>query len=117
MPSYVVKPDKDKDEYVVWSTIVDSVTWFGSAEELMYDNPEVTRERIDRADLQGTSAYYGKFCGYSELEFVCQNIDKLHDEVDFVLVNRENLYEYSLATYEENYELAETLCSPFYYED
>lgn len=117
MSSFVVKPVADRDEYVVWSTIVDSVTWFGSAAELMYENPEVTQERINRADLQGTSAYDRRFFGYSELEFVCQNFNELHDEVGFVLVNRENLYEYSLATYEENYELAETLCTPYEFED
>lgn len=56
MPSFVVKPDRDKDEYVVWSTIVDMP---GPPHPRPEDPDPETASRYDRADRNGTSAMFG----------------------------------------------------------
>jgi len=57
MPSYIVKPLADEDFYVVWSTVLDAPTTFGSRAELAagLGHQEDTSERLDRADEYGTS--------------------------------------------------------------
>ncbi|MFC7276242.1 hypothetical protein ACFQS1_19795 [Paractinoplanes rhizophilus] len=68
MGRFVIKPDRDVDFYVGWSTIVESIIWWGPrAEVLAYlaedapaDPPE---ERLARADLNGSSAYNYKIDG------------------------------------------------------
>lgn len=58
MPTYIIKPRRDEDFYIRYSTIVDSPTAWGTKSELTatlrYD--EAKAERFDRADLNGTSA-------------------------------------------------------------
>lgn len=60
MPSYVVKPKPDDDFYVYWSTIVEGPTNFGPHSAMIQD-PEITAERLDRADRTGTSCEVGFF--------------------------------------------------------
>lgn len=62
----IIKPDQGRDEYVLWSTIVEAPLALGTAaqitEWLMHDQKEpvhVTRERIARADATGTSSVDG----------------------------------------------------------
>lgn len=62
----IIKPDPARDEYVAWSTVVESPLCFGSAEEIVafyavYDEAPggKTRERIARADATGTSSVIG----------------------------------------------------------
>lgn len=58
MPSFIVKPRAGEDFYVVWSTVVDAPTMFGTRDELISDYPsrsEFASERFDRADEYGTS--------------------------------------------------------------
>ena len=61
MPSFIVKPDRDRDFYVRWSTVVDDVTACGSRAELteyltLFGKPnEADPARFDRADESGTS--------------------------------------------------------------
>lgn len=57
MPRYVIKPDPGQDLYVMWSTIVDNGWVLGSREQALQD-PEVTAERLARADEHGTSAHW-----------------------------------------------------------
>ncbi len=56
MPSYIVKPVQDVDEYVEWSTIVDSPIRWGSREDFLFEGFE--EARLDRADTYSSSALY-----------------------------------------------------------
>lgn len=62
MPSFIVKPTRDRDFYVRWSTVVDDVTACGSRAELLEyltkfkPYGEADPARFDRADETGTSA-------------------------------------------------------------
>jgi hypothetical protein len=78
MGTIVVKPDRDKDLYVGWSSIVDAPVWWGSrAEVLQYladdgrgwsgDAPDI---RLARADETGTSAYDKRDGGWDDEAFV-----------------------------------------------
>ncbi len=62
MPSFILKPEPDDEKYVVWSSIVDAPTAYGTPEELnrIYFH-EMTQERFDRADATGTSLKTGEF--------------------------------------------------------
>ena len=57
MPSFIVKPIATDDFYVVWSTVVDAPTGWGSKSELMQQlgSDEGAPERFQRADERGTS--------------------------------------------------------------
>lgn len=69
MPSFIVKPDRDRDFYVRWSTVVDDVTACGNRAELteyltkfcVYG--EADPARFDRADETGSSAH-GEVAGW-----------------------------------------------------
>lgn len=54
LPNFIIKPDAKIDFYVNWSTIVDAPTGSGTAAEL-----RLSKERQDRADATGTSAFDG----------------------------------------------------------
>ena len=58
MPSYIVKASPDEDFYVVWSTVVDAPTGWGTRAALEHwrPGPDTAPERFDRADDNGTSA-------------------------------------------------------------
>lgn len=61
MPSLIVKPEKDVDFYVVWSSVVDNITAAGTRRELqhssfLYYKGEAGNDRFDRADQYGSSA-------------------------------------------------------------
>jgi hypothetical protein len=56
MPTFIVKPDRDEDFYVAWSTVVDSPTAFGSRANITrIGHAHATPERLARADEYGTS--------------------------------------------------------------
>lgn len=57
MPSFIVKPVRDEDFYVEWSTVVDAPTAWGSRVELsrLLGPRASAPERFDRADEFGTS--------------------------------------------------------------
>lgn len=67
MPTYIVKPVRDRDEYVVWSTIVDAPIAVGTRAELapqlleMYGYQAGDPARFERADEKGTSALGNDF--------------------------------------------------------
>lgn len=54
MPTFIVKPDRDADMYVAWSTIVEGPTWLGTRDEAL--DYGIGAERLTRADDTGTSA-------------------------------------------------------------
>lgn len=66
MPSYIIKPKRDEDFYVTYSTVVDSPTAFGSRED--YENDRTGEDRIARAEEHGTSALWGNppYLGWHE---------------------------------------------------
>lgn len=62
MPSLIVKPEKDVDFYVVWSSVVDNITAAGTRAQLQHDTllaarKEAGDDRFDRADQYGSSAH------------------------------------------------------------
>lgn len=74
MPSIVIKPERDGDLYVIWSTIVEAPTAWGTRTEVRGYLAEDWEERfpgrapdslddfdarLDRADANGTSALGG----------------------------------------------------------
>lgn len=74
MPSFVVKPNRDEDFYVYWSTVVDAPTAFGSRAEMLQHH-EITPDRMRRADLNGTSAHDVRDYGWDDRAFLVCNID------------------------------------------
>ena len=60
-----IKPDRDVDFYVEWSSVVDSVVGYGTREEMLVDAREEFGRRgveeharaLDAADERGTSAW------------------------------------------------------------
>lgn len=50
MPTYIIKPSRDEDFYVWWSTIVDAPVAWGPRDD------SEPAERWERADERGTSA-------------------------------------------------------------
>ncbi len=71
MPSFIVKPLREENYYVIWSTVVDAPTYWGTREELQA-TPwlEATNERFDRADARGTSMIDGSLYGWDEEWFI-----------------------------------------------
>src|SRR5436305_5552705 len=72
MPSFIVKPVAGEDFYVVWSTVVDAPTAFGSRQELepLLRGDEGAPERFDRADQYGTSMRGRQRFGWHDQEFM-----------------------------------------------
>lgn len=75
MPSYIVKPECDRDWYVVWSDVVEAPTAAGTREELKrsaWRQSEFTDDRFDRADRTGCSALWpdpnAPIYGYQDTE-------------------------------------------------
>lgn len=73
MGDYIVKIAPDREDFIIWSSIVEAPKWFGNREELIEHLGDIegecptchnrvapgdtTRERIKRADLNGSSGY------------------------------------------------------------
>lgn len=55
MPRFIIKPVKDRDFYVEYSTIVDSWTFYGDRQEFLSNGFD--EARLDRADEEGSSAF------------------------------------------------------------
>lgn len=59
MPHYVIKPNRDRDEYVNWSTIIEAPICHGNrttmALHLVASSATGDGHRLDRADEFGTS--------------------------------------------------------------
>lgn len=71
MPHYIVKPVKDEDFYVDWSTITDAPSMWGTREQML--RRRVAADRLDRADATGTSSFDG-LEGYDQGDFWVANI-------------------------------------------
>lgn len=107
MPSFIVKPNRDEDFYVLWSTVVDAPTAYGTRDELaslLRDEAaarfaQETAERFERADEFGTSmndpqlSRDRQWFGWHDKAFALREWpipDARHDE-NFYEVPRENV--------------------------
>lgn len=59
MPSYIIKPMRDEDFYVEFSTITDTITSCGGRDDYPFD-------RLARADQTGTSALWGNSATFED---------------------------------------------------
>ena len=93
MPTFIVKPKRDEDFYVEWSTVVDCPTGYGSLKDLVtgYSQDSGRVERFERADEFGTSMCdpaiprESQWFGWDDEEFIVRNIgsrDGLISRVD-----------------------------------
>ena len=62
MGSIIVKPERDKDFYMIWSSIVDEPTGWGSRKFLLSEEGHLSdglrrEELFDRADERSSSSY------------------------------------------------------------
>lgn len=60
MGRYLIKPKKDVDFYVYWSSFIDDGVAWGDKEFLMAQDfhPPLDKSRFQRCDEKGTSAYW-----------------------------------------------------------
>ena len=100
MPNYILKAEPDVDWYCRWSTIVDAPTDWGTREELTRsssDPQEVTPERFERADRNGTSARWPGSAdadqpfGWRDSSFILSEAGPAHREGGWWALPRENL--------------------------
>lgn len=56
MPRYIIKPKRDEDFYVAYSTVVDSPCESGTRSDFLSDGTDPAR--LDRADDNGSSAMW-----------------------------------------------------------
>lgn len=59
MPETLIKPVPGEDFYVLYSSVVDTPTGFGTRAQLSAGRHPVEDERFERADRTGTSALWG----------------------------------------------------------
>lgn len=96
MPSHIIKPKRDEDRYIGWSTVVDNGWSIGTREEAIAYYAE---DRLDRADESGTSALWPNLVlpafGWDEKRFYIHNDDAIKRSKDaHAYVDREDLWEY-----------------------
>lgn len=65
MGDTIIKPAPDDDFYVVFSSIVDAPTIWGSRSLLERDYKHAAADRFERADACGSSAQWGSPLAYS----------------------------------------------------
>jgi hypothetical protein len=78
MGTIVVKPERDVDFYVGWSSIVEAPVWWGPAAEVIeYMRDDARRgpsdpveQRLARADETGTSAHDRRDGGWDDEGFI-----------------------------------------------
>lgn len=73
MSRYIIKPIRDRDFYVEWSSNVDGPLLWGSRAVLEHTDPDrFSSDRFERADETGTSSFIGE--------------DGFEGSVDYVIV-------------------------------
>ena len=113
MPQAVYKPNRDKDEYVIFSTIVDNVT-FGvlTRDEMLNLNryPDwPNEETLQRADETGTSWIWGRTPQWDE-EVLVTNIPE--EVADFGWVKHRDLADFARAQIPDDIEALKRLVRP-----
>lgn len=111
MPEYIIKPIRDVDLYVGWSSVVDNVTWIAEGEEVRSTPSESGidwNDRVDRADRTGSSAHfdYGR---WGKSDFLVHNLRSGRIARACGLLRREHLALYALLLLSDNVEAAEML--------
>lgn len=84
MPRFIIKPERDVDFYVDWSTIVDAPCEWGPA--AAFTEP-IPADRLARADETGTSCRDPRFFGWDDKTLIVANMG----DGDFYQIPRENL--------------------------
>lgn len=119
MPSFIIKPVADRDEYVVWSTVIDNVTMAGTRLEFAIEPElhagEFAAERFERADATGSSEHFGSIFHWERDLFLVHNLSWT-DEA-FRVVRREDLYDFALAEAAEDADMCYALSRPVVEED
>lgn len=90
MGNIIVKPNKDKDMYVEWSSICDCPNEWGSKEEMLRRGHD--EMRLERADEDGTSSYGGEG-NWDDWGFIVHNMGT----GGFWELKRENMYDFLTA--------------------
>jgi hypothetical protein len=103
----IIKPNRDIDEYVVWSTMCERPHFVGSREEVHRfvgpgDPHNLTKGRLDRADEKGTSSFFGEG-GYGE--------GLIFEQRGYIASER--LAEFSKLVLDDKLQEALVLCEPF----
>jgi hypothetical protein len=102
MPTFIVKANREDDFYVLWSTVVDSPTGWGTKAEvkalLAFRGVDASEERFNRADVTGTSmndpliGIKDQWFGWEDKEFLLMEWDIPNRKKGGVyLLPRENL--------------------------
>jgi hypothetical protein len=82
MPSFIVKPERGIDFYVLWSTVVDAPIAWGSRQELseagdgFRGDKTYAHDRFERADHNGTSMQDGSWFGWDDETIIVMNMPK-----------------------------------------
>lgn len=86
MPTFIVKPKRDEDFYVAWSTVVDAPVAWGTQAALDDGwRVETSPERFDRADEYGTSMFDPdlprdqQWFGWHDTEFMIREVVPYRD--------------------------------------
>lgn len=96
MGRFIIKPKKDEDFYVEWSTIVDNWITAGTRQE-MIDEAGIDEKRLVRADEYGSSLLIGK--PTFDEDFMIHNLpDEVYEAYDYedgyYEIHRGNIKEY-----------------------
>lgn len=75
MPTFVVKPERERDFYVLWSTVVDNVVGVGDAATVLGFEGD-PGGRLSRANEYGTSALDAKSYGWDYGKFIVCNMGR-----------------------------------------
>jgi hypothetical protein len=71
MSRYIIKPVRDRDFYINWSSITGRTVGYGTRAELEAEDSEVfSAERFERADEKGTSSFIGEDSWYNSADYV-----------------------------------------------
>lgn len=113
MPEYIIKPNRDIDLYVGWSTVVDNVTWIAEGEEVR-NTPDSSIQgadwslRVDRADANGSSDYIN-YGWWNRSDFLVHNLRSGRIERGCGLLRRDHMLLYAILLLSNNVEAAEML--------
>lgn len=95
MGRFIIKPSKDEDFYVEWSTVVDNWVTTGNRRE-MVEELGIREERLVRADQCGSSGLIGR--PTFEDDFMIYNLPdevyEAYDEDGYYTIPRGNIKEY-----------------------
>lgn len=112
MPTYIVKPNPDRDLYVEWSTVVENLTGVGTRAQI-----GGAEDRMARADETGSSAAGGMkgYRGWDDGQFLVTNTERR--DAHFFWLLRADLEAYADAYAADDVEAAERLLKPIPDED